>query len=319
MPAHVAAFAKPLVFDVARIAVGKKVFSSTCQLSLEATGKLNLRYNLLKNHEPGHPILIEPEFLTELKYFMAEEDIALRKKPSLSGGDSSDDGDEISFLAMRVHPVESTGLKHFSNSYCQVESESKTEENKKYIVVEFRSDDDLRALLDAMGDTPLATFANSASKLTRFQTASYSRTLIEKNEKDRKQRLSSLSGTTNKRRNEFLASRKDKETLLVYPFPVKGADLREAVKDLTELKRFSGNQSEGIDSNDDDEEKLDDMIKPTSSDEAENQNKAASVRGRGHYVTIGVDDYCRLEAPEFFNDTLIDFWMQWYVAGSYTK
>jgi hypothetical protein len=41
------------------------------------------------------------------------------------------------------------------------------------------------------------------------------------------------------------------------------------------------------------------------------------TRGRAHFLTVRVEDYERLEPGEFLNDTLIDFWMQWYVPRAH--
>ena len=55
------------------------------------------------------------------------------------------------------------------------------------------------------------------------------------------------------------------------------------------------------------------------SDTAENDErhlkdeKRASLRS--HFITIREEDTDRLEPGEYLNDTLIDFWMQWYVAS----
>ncbi len=239
-----------------------------------------------------------------MKYFLVEEEVAAANYA---------EEDEMSFLSMRVDPTRLTGLKSFSNSYCQDVSEPNVDERRKYVVVEFRSDKDFIELLEAMRETDLRTFATSDSKLSRFQMESYSKTLVEKNQKDKKCRMSSIGGSSKKDRHPFLANRKEKETLLVYPFPVTASEVFEAVKDLKELKGISGNDIESMDVSDDDECKVDDLEKATSTDEAE--NNSSTTRGRAHYVTVLSDDYSRLDAPEFFNDTLIDFWMQWYVTN----
>ena len=314
------------MFDVTRIAVGKKIFTSGCQIRFEHKG-FKLHYNPPKPSENSGPIMVDFDSLTELKYFMAEDNIAVsdldESAASLGdsfNGQSRDDGgdDEISFLAMRVTPTESNGLKYFSNAYCQEGSHANVDERKRYIVVEFKSDKNFAALIKAMSDTPLSTFVTSASRLARSEAVSYSQTLQENNEKDKQKRLSSICGSTSKLHDGFLGNRQGKDILLVYPFPVRPSDVREAVKDLTELKVFGGNITESTDSPNEKEEEEkdvyngDDNVNPSSLDATANQSsKTSENRGRAHYVTIVVDDYCRLEAPEFFNDSLIDFWMQW--------
>lgn len=291
---------QPLVYDVARIAIGKKIFTNGCEIKLEPEkGRLELFVG-----KANLSISIDPETLLEMKYFLVEEEVAAANYA---------EEDEMSFLSMRVDPTRLTGLKSFSNSYCQDVSEPNVDERRKYVVVEFRSDKDFIELLEAMRETDLRTFATSDSKLSRFQMESYSKTLVEKNQKDKKCRMSSIGGSSKKDRHPFLANRKEKETLLVYPFPVTASEVFEAVKDLKELKGISGNDIESMDVSDDDECKVDDLDKATSTDEAE--NNASTTRGRAHYVTVLSDDYSRLDAPEFFNDTLIDFWMQWYVTN----
>ena len=45
------------------------------------------------------------------------------------------------------------------------------------------------------------------------------------------------------------------------------------------------------------------------------KKKDAKGAARQHYVTIRVEDYERLEPREWLNDSLVDFWMQWYVCN----
>jgi Ulp1 family protease len=54
----------------------------------------------------------------------------------------------------------------------------------------------------------------------------------------------------------------------------------------------------------------------TSTEEEPNGKEAAKpkTQSRAHIITIGVEDYERLvDLTEFLNDSLIDFWMRWYV------
>jgi Ulp1 family protease len=61
---------------------------------------------------------------------------------------------------------------------------------------------------------------------------------------------------------------------------------------------------------------------PNSSDGAETSenakaNSSKKTKSRAHSLTICEEDNERLQPGEFLNDTLIDFWMQWYVVSLY--
>jgi hypothetical protein len=96
----------------------------------------------------------------------------------------------------------------------------------------------------------------------------------------------------------FLEGKSDEDVLLVYPFSGSKHDMEKAADGIFSF--FGPEKS--TDSNDDSSTKRD-------SSEEESSN------GRSHYLTITAGDCRRLEPGVYLNDTLIDFFMQWYVKG----
>jgi Ulp1 family protease len=100
--------------------------------------------------------------------------------------------------------------------------------------------------------------------------------------------------------------------MFVFPFRLIGADQEEidaAAKGLNELN--SASLSRAIDpigggSN----------AKTAENDKGDSNKKAYSQE---HYITIQERDRALLQPREWLNDTLIDFWMQWYVASPHVR
>ena len=92
---------------------------------------------------------------------------------------------------------------------------------------------------------------------------------------------------------EFLRGREEEDVVLVYPFAGDKTLIERASSGLDVLDDFG---------RDSDSEKL-------PSDQAEKEESGGS---RGHTLTISVGDCKRLAPGTFLNDTLIDFFMQWY-------
>lgn len=117
---------------------------------------------------------------------------------------------------------------------------------------------------------------------------------------------------TPSKKKDFFSGKRSDEILLVYPFDETDQVLDEAAECLDELsfRRHSGD--------------VQDRKSKSSlrSDEREalmevgpSQDNSTMKRGRqrSHYITIRVEDYQRLDDGQWLNDSLVDFWMQWYV------
>ena len=70
--------------------------------------------------------------MKELRYFVGDESC-------------NDDDNQLPFIALRANPDSKNNLKIYSNTYAQNDSEEGT--NKWYIVLEFRSDDELESTI----------------------------------------------------------------------------------------------------------------------------------------------------------------------------
>jgi hypothetical protein len=116
---------------------------------------------------------------------------------------------------------------------------------------------------------------------------------------------------------------------LVYPFDGDPAQIDAAAEGLREASGRILTNSDNL-SSDDDVVYLEGCASKlsaesngdTNGDEASSDVEKAEVKVkvRQTYVTIRVKDYERLDPEEWLNDSLVDFWMQWYVASlSLTK
>jgi hypothetical protein len=108
-----------------------------------------------------------------------------------------------------------------------------------------------------------------------------------------------LNPEESQQRGSFLAGRNDQFILLVYPFTGDEKEIEAAADGLNEASGATRadahpQQSEVSGQARDDYKKL-----------------VGCLRQRIHYVTVRVKDFKRLEPLEWFNDSLVDFWMQW--------
>jgi hypothetical protein len=122
--------------------------------------------------------------------------------------------------------------------------------------------------------------------------------LVEDSTKERKQRMSESE--------ESKKEKKDSENklLVVYPFGVDEAVLKEAASGLKEL----GGDLLGLDDIDVTKPPPSSAMRGVQSDVKDDDKGKSS---RTHYVTIHDDDVERLCPGQFLNDTLVDFWMRW--------
>ena len=63
------------------------------------------------------------------------------------------------------------------------------------------------------------------------------------------------------------------------------------------------------------------IVPSVNASKAPGEWQTYDIRLVGHFVTITVEDYDRLDPGEWLNDSLVDFWMQWYdvCAGRYRQ
>ena len=178
--------------------------------------------------------------------------------------------------------------------------------SKKYVVIEFRSDEDCRQF--ASSPPPSFETMFEGSKLTPRQVRRYTESLLDESKKEA--RLSRRSPGTSKHTG-FLKGMGSEDILMIYPFPADKVAMESTTEGLKELR---GTTLRDNDIKDIHAEVIKTRRSPSRSGEDKGdsgEGKAAEKRGRAHYLTVRVEDYERLEPGEFLNDTLIDLFLQW--------
>lgn len=205
-----------------------------------------------------------------------------------------DDADVSSFLAIQVKPRNVNGLTKFNTSY---EVGAKAGSGKRYILIEFHNDADLHNILRQLKEGK--TDCDSIRKLKPSEAKDYAKAFIDDTKRESERRLTSFSPSTKKKAG-FVANLASNDILVTYPFDGDRSKMDKAGEDL--------NETSGV---------LDALPSPSEAEAASEEDargdgeaKATSF-GRGHYMTVRVTDYDRLEATEYLNDTLVDFWMAW--------
>jgi hypothetical protein len=299
--------------DAARIAVGKKVFKSKCELKFQFGAKnqyILFSWNNAKGQKQTHKVSLDEDFeeLRGLNYYIPEE-IDSNESSYTDGVD-----DSLTFIAFRIAPTQANQFTMYTKSY----------DKNSYITVEVRDNDQFvvrRDLSFAFVNLSILTVVNTSqamlaqmrecqalSKWFHFSpeiefydlkeyTAALSKdTEDEKNNRRRSTRLSRINGKKKGKTSE--------KPQLVFPFKADNEVYFTAVSKLTELKlaRESAIAESGLLS-----------LQPQDSDLNEPQVEDEKVKGssRTHYITIREDDIERLAPGEFLNDALVDFWMKW--------
>eukprot|EP00536_Pseudo-nitzschia_multiseries_P008300 jgi/Psemu1/257073/estExt_Genewise1Plus.C_2090059 len=91
--------------------------------------------------------------------------------------------------------------------------------------------------------------------------------------------------------DSFISNRKSDDILVVYPFGAEKKQLEAAANGLKELSWRDSQESEQQD----------------------------AVEAKSHYIEIRVEDYEKLDAGQWLNDSLVDLWMQWISRGMSTN
>eukprot|EP00563_Minutocellus_polymorphus_P004411 CAMPEP_0181044106 /NCGR_PEP_ID=MMETSP1070-20121207/13080_1 /TAXON_ID=265543 /ORGANISM="Minutocellus polymorphus, Strain NH13" /LENGTH=1161 /DNA_ID=CAMNT_0023122511 /DNA_START=127 /DNA_END=3612 /DNA_ORIENTATION=+ len=328
-------FGRRIEFDAARVAVGKKVFSHQCKLQIQlGSAQPFLRISYVRDGASSSSKkvvhTIHDESIEELRYFLAEQDEEEEGEDSLQATASSG-GDGLSFLAMRITPTKKNGLKTFSSAYLQNCDED--DSDKRYVVIELRSDDDFIAALDEKlrGHSIFGGYFTEESRLDQNQAKKYSSALIEDDRKDRQNRAS-MPGKRKTRSSTRAAAAKSESSEnkihLVFPFDAEEEIFEEACKNLQELggkvpvASEEGLNWEGPVPRSGHDEHLSSVSRSAgaaaSASEEDGEGGFSSTASapskastRTHFMTIRQDEMERLEQGEFLNDTLIDFFMRW--------
>ena len=174
------------------------------------------------------------------------------------------------------------------------------------VSLQFNSKDEMEDMLSHMVEVSTVFQCVEPAELkTRKKVARFAKPLLEDYNRAEE------ANHPKPARNEFTFGKSSDTILLVYPFAGDRHEIEAAASGLTEASgKLGRDQSE---SGDGDSENAD--LSDTPSNSTDSTNNAVEitkkVRQRGHYVTIRVEDYERLEPAEWLNDSLVDFWMQW--------
>jgi len=312
------------VMGAIRIAIGKKVFSKACEVRYHRDskqGRISLSYDGKKGERVYHDINLDDASIQEMKYYMANDD-----EDGKTISIDYDESEQMSFLAMQVDPNTDNGLSIFPNAYKPSPSKkgSNLAASKRYIAIEFRSDAEFKGLLRVMKkDATLSAFVDQSSKLRAADAEEYGLSLLEAARKERIARESSMGSPRVRRtRKKKRGSNISNEVLLVFPFGADEAKIDKAAVGLREAGFQSTSDSATRQENSEggaaDLKTSDEGMATASADDTETaddedkEDSAGKAKSRAHFLTIRDEDYDRLQPGEFLNDTLIDFWFQWY-------
>jgi len=282
--------------DAARIAVGKKVVKSKCELKFQFGAKeqyMLFSWNNNKGKKKEHKVSLKQDSeLVGLNYYVPEEDD--NSESVLTDGVD----DSMTIIAFKIKPTEENELTIYTQSY----------DADSYITVEVRDTDQFLAMLEQMRVNPtLETFFCCDPKIEFYDLKEYTAALIEDTEKENNNRRRS---TRLSRANAKKKSITSEKPILVFPFKADDDEFSTAASKLNELKL--AREQTSVES-----ERA--SIQPQDSNlnesQGENENERVKGSARTHYITIRDDDMERLEPGEFLNDSLVDFWMKW-ISGA---
>jgi hypothetical protein len=302
-----------------RIAIGRKVFSKECAIQFYRTTKgavIELSAEKMK-----HVINLEDETLLEMKYFVSNDD---EDQAGATIAIDFDESEQMTFLAIKVKPNEKNDLTRYPNLY-QPEN-SDCGDDKRYIAIEFRHESEFLDLLkDMKKDESVGGFVfDSSSLLTAAEAEVYGKSLFQAARKERADRESNVCSPRLRRKRKKRRGSASNEVMLVFPFGADKDAIEEAAKDCKEACRIdpvvsdlgtvafggAGLESNGKEVTTSAPEETD----STSDDDDDKDDSTGTTKSRAHFLTIREEDYDRLHPGEFLNDTLIDFWFQWYVT-----
>jgi hypothetical protein len=196
-----------------------------------------------------------------------------------------------SFLAFTTTRQASREVRKIENKY----DPSSSDQINRFVVLEFAESSRLKGFVEILQQfSCIRSVMGSDAVLDGLAAKDFCVSLfgcpfIEEDSKNQKDDKSEPWSP------HFLRGRRNDDVLLVYPFSGDKVRLEKAAEGLKELGAFGPPES----------------AKTSCSDTTENEEEPSS--SRAHYLTITVGDCERLEPGVFLNDTLIDFFMRWYV------
>ena len=287
---------------------------------------MSLFYNLKKRH-------VERE--TKMCHVISWEDLLLFHYFAK--------GEDFVLAILRVDANESNGFDKVSKYLRAIDkaSDKPFVSKKGYVVLDFGSKSRLERLLQWMrAHSSLKPFLEGATLGSLDECEEFAVTMLENIHREREDDPMSSPRTRIKRRGHKAnkSNSESKEVLLVFPFDTAEFKIDAAAESLKELNRVikqaAGSRdaelAEALDRSD--QGVPEPAIHEARSDHAKDQSSSSDSdagadvkveagtadetkkKVRAHYLTIRREDTDRLAPGEFLNDTLIDFWMEWYVA-----
>lgn len=289
--------------ELTRIAIGKTVYFAECEASLDPNS-LDLTLFYKKTRRKTFARTRSDDSGTLGTNVLALTDGSLKGLFIYDGPDDASpagallvdtddeestdhqDGTDHQFgplIALHIKATPENKLAAFTKSLIPDGDDDKA----KYVVLELRD----KEVLDIV--KPLLVALKEVKKVSIVQGSEgqlfeYAASLIL----DNNRRLKAT------KRNAFLDGRPSDYALLVYPFAGDPKRMEAAAAGLTEAAGSSATSG---------------VVATSKQGSSENTDGEGKSRHRAHFVSITVEDYERLEPGEWLNDSLVDFWMQWYV------
>lgn len=279
-----------------RLAIGSKVFKNAkFSYTSAKSASIILDYERQNGDKNRHQIRCRD--ISVAHYHVPDEGQPNASSPGKIDNISSEDSDtKFAYLIFRIPASVVNGLDQFSNAYLDDETYRKVEKKeirtckeneKRFVVIEFILNNEFRIFfhdfkcsLYALEDELSALLDSgslSAHQIEEYTTAFCVPKPLSIAVRDR---LSS-----NKRY-------KEDEIILVFPFEATPEELDSAAQGMKEANQYMYRNDYTL---------------------HELGAQIESAQQKTHMVTVRGGDINRLEPMEFFNDSLIDFWMRWYV------
>ena len=262
-------------YDAVRIAIGQFVEEVECKVIFHTHRALSLEFR--HNRRVTRSNRSSERAQIDIDLHNCVDELSYFR-----AGETTSRDDDFSFLAIRSSGSLTEVFKQYSRSY----DPSSQDPGQRFVIVEFREDSDLDSLLVDLKSLDLHE-PKEPKEVEPGLEREYCRVLLEHSQEEAT------------RRNSFQPNRQimkspdtgRDEILVVYPFAGDEDAIEKAAENLKELK---------------DERKAKHEYPEKDGPKGSN---------RDHFLTIQVSDFLRLEEEQYLNDTIIDFWMKWYVCS----
>ncbi len=224
--------------------------------------------------------------------------------PTNTVNDEESKCNEMNYLIFRISPNTDNGLLAYSNAYLPDDKMPSSQDNpskrilrKRFVIIEIRDGETFNSLIsNFIEDDALGPLFICNEPLDGHSKDNYIQALLPVNSKKR-------TASNASHRSQF----KEDETVLVYPFRAAASELDSAAAGLIEAAGKLSFQND---------DRPFAGIEETNGTNSDGSQDDSGVTNKTHMVTIRGEDYDRLVPQEFLNDTLIDFWMKWYVGST---